>query len=142
MQKMDDRFRKLLRFLARDDPSLSQGERDALLSFCEIGSLERIRIEPPLLLTADDSAKFLGISPDSFAKARKDHPDRLAPVEIHRGHIKWSKAQLVTFTMPPCPTLSTCTKPGPQNGRNEISQMTPWELAQTRSGQGSVSCPS
>lgn len=95
---LHDSIKQLLRHLALSEKSLSEAESRALMSLVETGSISLITINEPLLLTADDAARFLGISTDSFARARKENPQELAPVEIYPGYRRWAKAQLITFT--------------------------------------------
>lgn len=113
---LNDTVRQLLRYLALSEKSLSETESRGLMSLIETGSISLISINEPLLLTADDAARFLGISTDSFARARKENPQELAPVEIYPGYRRWSKAQLITFTgqkvkCEPCTQPQTLSAP-------------------------------
>jgi hypothetical protein len=81
------------------DPSMKAEEATALLRFAKEGVWAiGPALEPPLLLNATDAAKYLGMSPDGFLRARASHPNLLAPLETHNGGKMWAKAQLVKFS--------------------------------------------
>jgi hypothetical protein len=73
-------------------------EAAALLNFARegvwvVGPL----LEPPLLLNAAESARFLGVSADTFLRVRAEHQALLRPLETHQGGKMWAKNQLIAF---------------------------------------------
>ena len=96
---MDNQTQNLLRAIALASPSMSPAERQALIELADKGYTNPfVVLSEPHLLTADQSAAWLGISPDSFARARKEFPADLAPNEIYPGHKRWCKIQLLEFS--------------------------------------------
>lgn len=95
---MDDMTKEMLRTIVTNFPTVSPAERHALLEFLEKGYFQpSVDLSEPHLLTANQSAAWLGISADSFARARDAHPVDLVANEIYPGHRRWSKSQLLDF---------------------------------------------
>ena len=63
---------------------------------------------------ADQSAARLGISTDSFARARKEHPVDFVASEIYPGHKRWSKSQLLDFANRHIGKNSRLARPEPE----------------------------
>ena len=96
---MDDLIKNILRTIALASPSVSPSERQVLIDLADKGYTNpTVVLTEPHLLTAEQSAAWLGISVDSFSLARKECPIDLAPNEIYPGHRRWSKVQLLAFT--------------------------------------------
>lgn len=95
---MNDTVKSILVNLALD-PSMKVEEAAALLSFAREGVWAvGPSIEPPLLLKAAEAARYIGISTDTFLRARSSYPELLAPLETYNGGKMWSKAQLIKFS--------------------------------------------
>jgi len=114
-QRMDDMTKNLLRMIALTFPTVSPEERSALCELIDKGPIQRpVILNEPHLLTADQSAAWLGISTDSFARARKEYPSDLAANEIYPGHKRWCKLQLLAFAHRHLPKTASHASPEPE----------------------------